>query len=230
VVRQSVLPTLALIPVFDNISTGTLAFATTPSALRLSATDFIRLWAIDTMTMMLYSFDDTLAAIEPVLPAKPVLSPEPELIVKKSRINLTEMKFFISYCDKDGLTFASSAAEILETNGSEAWYFDRNNTPGLGVIEDVTKHIRKWCNKIIFICTNGSINSDGQKKEILQWDKSGKQLIVIRIDEARVPETVDPYIYVRLRSISLKDEFSIFVRNRLEEIINKWEEPNPNVE
>lgn len=219
VVRRSILPT----QVFDNIPTGTLVFDTTPSALRLSATYFIRLWAIDTVTMMLYSLNDTLAPVEPVVPVEPVL------IVKKPELTLTGMKFFISYCDKGGLTFASNTAIILEANGPKAWYFDRDKTPGMQLIDDITNHIRDWCNKIIYICTNGSFNSDGQKKEMGQWYISGKQLIVIQIDKANVPKTIEPFIYMQMKSISFQDEFSIFVQNHLEKIINKWEEMNQNI-
>ena len=44
------------------------------------------------------------------------------------------MKFFISYCDSDVLQIASDAASILEANGHQAWYFDRDKTPGLMLI------------------------------------------------------------------------------------------------
>lgn len=214
VVRRSILPT----QVFDNIPTGTLVFDSIPSALRLSATSFISLWAIDTGTMMLYSLVDILAPVEPIVPVEPIP------IEYKLRFNLTEMRFFISYCDNDGLKLASSAAKILEESGSQTWYFDRDKTTGMWRIVDITEHIRSWCNKIIYICTTGSIYSEGQWKEIGQWDNSDKQLIVIQIDGANVPEVIDPYIYERMSSIRFEEEFSIFVRNRLEEIINKWEE------
>ena len=220
VVRRSMSSTLALHPVFDDIPIGALAFTTTPSALKFSAVSFIKLWAIDTTTMMLYSFDDTSALVEPEVPVEPVP------IVYKPELTLTEMKFFISYCDNDGLTFASSAAKILEANGSQAWYFERDKTLGMLRIVDITNHIRGWCNKIIYICIERSIYSEGQWKEIGQWDNTGKQLIVIPIDGATVPEEIDPYIYERMSSIRFEEEFSIFVRNRLKEIINKWEEWN----
>ena len=139
------------------------------------------------------------------------------------------MKFFISYCDNDGLRFASSAAITLEANGHQAWYFDRNKTPGIQRIEDITNHIRYWCNKILFLCTDGSALSVGQKKEIGQWDNTDKQLIVISIDGAIVPDVIDPYIYQRMSGFRFKEEFDIFVQNSLEEIDNKFEEWNRKI-
>ncbi len=134
------------------------------------------------------------------------------------------MKIFISYCDNDGLRFASSAANTLEANGHQAWYFDRNKTPGIQRIDDITNHIRYWCNKILFLCTNGSEPSIGQRKEIGQWDNTDKQLIVIPIDGANIPDVIDPYIYERMSGIGFEKEFEVFVQHRLEDITNNYEE------
>jgi hypothetical protein len=41
------------------------------------------------------------------------------------------MKFIISYSNNDRLQFASEAANILEAGGHQAWYFERNKTPGV---------------------------------------------------------------------------------------------------
>lgn len=139
------------------------------------------------------------------------------------------MKFFISYCDNDGLIFASSATITLEANGHQAWYFDRNKTLGILRIVDITNHIRYWCNKILFLCTDGSALSVGQEKEIGQWDNTDKQLIVIPIDGAIVPDVIDPYIYEKMSGFRFEEEFDIFVRNRLEEIANTFEEWNQKI-
>ena len=101
------------------------------------------------------------------------------------------MKSFISYCDNDGLAYARDTAQTLEDRGYTAWYFDRNKTPGVQRIYDITKHIRGWCDIIIYICTTGSNGSIGQWKEIEQWDSTNKQIIVLRIDNSFVPEAID---------------------------------------
>jgi hypothetical protein len=136
------------------------------------------------------------------------------------------MKFFISYCDNDGLRFASSAANTLEANTHQAWYFGRNKTPGILRIDDISNQIRYWCDKILYLCTAGSVSSGGQRKEIGQWDNTDKQLIVIRIDGASVPVSIDPYIYESMTITGFKAEFNIFVGHRLEEIANTYEEWN----
>ena len=134
------------------------------------------------------------------------------------------MKFFISYCDNGGLQFAADAAFILENNGHQAWYFDRDKTSGILRIVDITEHIRNWCNKVLYICTNRSIHSDGQSKEIGQWDNTNKQLIVIPIDVAVVPITIDPYIHNGMSGHRFKDEFNRFVTYDLERKMERWEE------
>ena len=125
------------------------------------------------------------------------------------------MKVFISYCDDDGLDYARQSAVILESHRNQAWYFDRNKTPGVPRIYDITKHIRHWSDIVLLLCTNGSLYSIGQWKEIIQWDSTDKQLIVIVIDNATVPREVDGYIYVRTNSKKFEKEFDSFVRNDL---------------
>lgn len=137
---------------------------------------------------------------------------------------MTKTKVFISYCDNDGLKFASIAADVLEANGHEAWYFDRDKSPGILRIVDITKHIREWCDKVLYICTNGSISSNGQWKEIGQWDSTNKQMIVIPIDTAIVPDVIDPYIYARISSNDFGMEFNDFIQNRWEDITRAFEE------
>lgn len=139
------------------------------------------------------------------------------------------MKFFISYCDKDGLRFASDTAIILEANRYQAWYFDRNKTPGILRIVDISNHIRCWCDKLIYICTAGSINSTGQLKEIGQWDNTDKQLIVIPIDNAKVPEVIDSYVWERMNGNLFRSEMTLFVQNRLEDIAKTYEEWNRKI-
>lgn len=134
------------------------------------------------------------------------------------------MKIFISYCNDDGLTFASDAADVLEQHGNRAWYFDRDKSTGMLRAVDITNHIRYWCDKILYICTNGSISSDGQWKEIGQWDSTSKQIIVISIERATVPDVIDPYVYTKISSNYFKLEFDKFIQNQWEDIVKDFEE------
>lgn len=134
------------------------------------------------------------------------------------------MKFFISYCNNDGLMYAFNAASILEANLHIAWYFDRDKSTGILRAVDITNHIRYWCDKILFLCTDKSIHSDGQWKEIGQWDQTNKQILVIPIDNARVPDVIDPYIYTKIHGKKFVAEFQEFVQNRLNGITDDFEE------
>jgi len=134
------------------------------------------------------------------------------------------MKVFISYCDCDGLRFAANAAAVLEERGHKAWYFDRDKSTGMLRAVDITNHIRYWCDKVLYLCTNGSTSSHGQWKEIGQWDSSGKQIIVIPIDGAVVPDVIDPYVWTTISSNHFEREFDTFVQNRWQDATRNFEE------
>ena len=134
------------------------------------------------------------------------------------------MNVFISYCNDDGLGFAADAANILEEHGHKAWYFDRNKSTGLLRAVDITNQIRYWCDQLLYLCTVGSISCDGQWKEIGQWDNTNKQIIVIPINGALVPDVIDPYVYTTIGGSNFKVDFSAFVQNRWEEVTRKYEE------
>ena len=139
------------------------------------------------------------------------------------------MKFFISYCDSDGLVYARQTALIVEDCGHTAWYFDRNKTPGVQRIYDITKHIRGWCNIVIYVCTGGSNGSIGQWKEIGHWDSTNKQIIVLRIDNSFVPEVIDTRIYASINGTNFIQEFKAFVNNDLDRAIKMFEEWNKEI-
>lgn len=148
----------------------------------------------------------------------------------RKEIQKPKMKFFISYCASDGLNFAANAAVALETNGHRAWYFARDKTPGITRIEEISTKIRSWCNIVLYLCTDGSISSDGQSKEISQWDNSGKQLIIIPIDRAIVPTSIDTYNYQRMSTHGFVAELNTFIKDHLEEHVKNYEEWNHRIE
>lgn len=134
------------------------------------------------------------------------------------------MNVFISYCDDDGLGFAADAAVILEQHGHTAWYFDRDKSTGILRTVDITNQIRRWCDKVLYLCTNGSNSSEGQWKEIGQWDNATKQIMVIPIDGSTVPDVIDPYVYNPVSSSNFKTEFDAFVQNSWEDATRTYEE------
>jgi len=139
------------------------------------------------------------------------------------------MKFFISYCDNDGLTYARDTALVLEDFGQTAWYFDRDKTPGVPRVYEITEHIRGWCDIIIYICTVGSKGSMGQWKEIEQWDSTNKQIIVLRIDNSFVPEVIDTRIYASINGTNFLQEFTAFVNNDLDRAVKMFEKYNKEI-
>lgn len=134
------------------------------------------------------------------------------------------MKVFISYCDDDGLRFAASVAAVLEEHGHEAWYFDRDKSTGMLRAVDITNQIRYWCDKVLYLCTNSSISSEGQWKEIGQWDNTRKQIMVIPVDGAEVPDVIDPYVHTTISSSNFEVEFNAFIQDRWEGVTRTFEE------
>jgi len=134
------------------------------------------------------------------------------------------MKVFISYCDDDGQTFAADAATILEGHGHKAWYFARDKSTGMLRAVDITNQIRYWCDKVLYLCTGGSVSSGGQWKEIGQWDSTIKQILVIPINGALVPDVIEPYVYTTISGSNFKVDFDMFVRNRWEDVTKNYEE------
>lgn len=136
---------------------------------------------------------------------------------------ISAKKVFISYADDDGKELASSAATVLENRGHRAWYFDRDKSTGMLRAVDITNQIRIWCDKVLYICTS-SMPSEGQWKEIGQWDNTSKQIIVIPIDSATVPKEIDPYVWMSMSRHGFKTEFDSFVQDHWEDVIKNWEE------
>ncbi len=128
-IRKCTSPTEVLPQAFENIPTGTLVFSKQPSTLRTSATSLflIKLWAIDTITMRLYSYDDTL------VPTKTRIINIEERETKNKKVNFKVSTFkpthrfpydvVMSYASED-ITFPESLASILRSRGIRV-YFDK---------------------------------------------------------------------------------------------------------
>jgi hypothetical protein len=167
---------------------------------------------------------DKLASINPALSFGHVIPLKPTITLEKAKALLPKKKFFISYCDEDGLGLASGAAKILEANGYQSWYFDKNKSPSVYVHDDITFQITDSCHIIIYICTKNSIDSTGQNYEVGQGIYIGKQIIIIRIDGSIIPKNIQSINYIPMKSGSFQSEFNTFVRDQLENTIKIWTE------
>jgi len=126
-VRRCKSPTEILPHSFDNIPTGNLVFSKAPSALRVSATSSIKLWAIDTITMILYSYDDPLVLTKTrIVDIERTITGSKQLSPKISTFTPTHKFPFdvvISYASED-IQFPESLAAMLKARNIRV-YFDK---------------------------------------------------------------------------------------------------------
>jgi photosystem II stability/assembly factor-like uncharacterized protein len=157
-VRRCTSPTMDSPQVLDNISTGALVFSKAPSALRVSATSSIKLWAIDAVTMMLYSYDDPLVLVKTRIVDIERTGSKP--LNRKIPIFTPTHKFeydvALSYASED-IKFPESLAAMLRGQGVRV-FFDKYFEPELWG-KDLDKHFTKvfkdnalYC--IVFISQN----------------------------------------------------------------------------
>lgn len=76
------------------------------------------------------------------------------------------MKFFISYCQKDGegLEHARKAKKMLKHRGIEAWVWADDSSSAELLKTDIAKNI-DYCDAMLTIVTTGTKNSEPQKEE-----------------------------------------------------------------
>ncbi len=120
------------------------------------------------------------------------------------------MKVFISYPASDGQNLAEAASAVLQKHGHNPWYFAGNRTLGYLYWDELTYRIREWADTSLYLCTDASRNSSGQRWEIAQglqeWPKL--LLLAIPIDHARVPKKIDVFSYNHsLVSRNFEEEF-----------------------
>jgi len=222
-VRRSLFPTQALPPTFDNISTGALTFATAPSALRLSATSFVKLWAIDTTTMMLYSFNDTLAPIEPTITV-----PVTKTKVRRRRLKPKALnrKFpydvAISYASED-IAIPEKLANMLSGKGARV-FFDRISEAELWG-KDLYQHfIKVFKNSALYCVVFTSQNyankvwaehelKAAQARALEEVDK--EYILPIKLDDTRIPSILPTIGYIDARKTSIERITNILIEKIL---------------
>lgn len=121
------------------------------------------------------------------------------------------MKVFISYCQENGgLSLAEKASEIIERNKrNRCWYFARDKTPGIEMYEDIRQKITEWCDLVVFLCTDGSADSLGQRDEINFVRNWRIVTIPIRIDHSRCPNILsrDVFTYEDIDESRFEEKF-----------------------
>lgn len=134
------------------------------------------------------------------------------------------MKVFISYCQENGgLSLAEKVSEIIERNErNRCWYFNRDKTPGIDMYEDIRQKVTEWCDLVVFLCTNGSADSLGQRDEINHVRNGGIIIIPICIDHSRCPNILsrDTFTYEDIDSNRFEEKFEGLAR-RLSLIKNR---------
>ena len=130
------------------------------------------------------------------------------------------MRVFISYCTHDGLDKAQLAASILAQEGHEPWVWEHNKTPGVFPWEEITDYIGCEADAVLYLCTNGSMKSWGQRKEVAHAEGERKKIIVIRLDRAEVPRVIRFENAERLRSGQFEEAFKV-IASKLGENIER---------
>jgi len=134
------------------------------------------------------------------------------------------MKVFISYCQNNGgLGLAYKASKIIENTGrNRCWLYDRDKTPGADKYNEIKHQITEWCDVVIFLCTNGSAMSLGQRDEIIFIREWRIPVIPIRIDKAMAPTSLsrDSFNYQDIDMQLFDEEFRFRIAQRLKEIVN----------
>jgi hypothetical protein len=100
------------------------------------------------------------------------------------------MRVFISYASKDGTNYAKTLHNILTKNGHDAYLIDHEICASQTIWDEITKEIAKR-ERIIFIITESSQYSKGQKQEYNFAVCEYKKLIALAREDAWKSGVVD---------------------------------------
>jgi hypothetical protein len=96
------------------------------------------------------------------------------------------MFVFISYSTEDGLDLALQAANVLGANQLDSWVWHRDRRSGDYTFDEIAENIRD-CDYVLYICTQSSVSSRGQRFERNTALAYEKDIWVIPLDRAYVP-------------------------------------------
>lgn len=124
------------------------------------------------------------------------------------------MHVFISYPGNDGLEIAKQAEGILKQFGYKPWVFESHNTWGSIIFEDIMHRIRRWSQVLLYICTDSSLDSSGQRFEVAHALRNPNvKILPIVLDKATIPEVIDIIGYKRLQKIHFESQFKNICQN-----------------
>lgn len=143
------------------------------------------------------------------------------------------MKVFISYCQSNGgLSLAYTASNIIENTGrNRCWFYDRDKTLGADKYDEIKYQITGWCDVVLFLCTNGSAISVGQRDEIVFIREWRIPVIPIRIDDSVAPSSLsrDSFNYQDINENNFEQEFNGRIAQRLRQILNSQKTLDKNL-
>jgi hypothetical protein len=113
------------------------------------------------------------------------------------------MRVFISYSSVDGLEFALDAAAVLGENSIDPWVWHRDRKSGEYTFDEIAENIRD-CDYVLYICTESSAGSRGQRFERNTALAFEKDIWVITLDRAHVP----PALVSKNQNVISTDEFT----------------------
>jgi len=96
------------------------------------------------------------------------------------------MNVFISYSTEDGLDLALEAAHVFGENGMYSWVWHRDRKSGEYTFDEIAENIRD-CDYVLYVCTESSAGSRGQRFERNTALAFEKDIWVIPLDGAQVP-------------------------------------------
>jgi hypothetical protein len=113
------------------------------------------------------------------------------------------MNVFISYSTTDGLELAMKADAVFSQEGFKTWVWHRDRRSGAYTHDEIAECIRD-CDYILYICTESSHDSGGQRFERGQALTRDKDIWVIALDRAYVP----PALFCFNQNVISVDEFT----------------------
>lgn len=109
------------------------------------------------------------------------------------------LKVFISYSTNDGTGLAQNARDILKSR-HQTWIWTHDSSLGVPLWSDIAYAITKETDILLYLCTESSASSGGQRREVNIALARNLPVITIRVDGAEVvPElTGDVYASIEL--------------------------------
>jgi hypothetical protein len=216
---------------FDNIPTGPLVFSKAPSALKVSATSSIKLWAIDTVTMRLfYCEDSSILGRHRIVDMEKATAGSLALDRKISLFTSTHKFPFdvvISYANED-IIFSESLAAMLQARGVKVYidkYF-KTELWGKNLDQQFTKVFQDYalfC--IIFISKNyfGKYYPNLEFKAAMaraSKEPNKEYILPIKLDDTDISNWLPKINWIDGRKTSAEDITEMIIkklRNYVEE-------------